>query len=391
MARLERFKSVFDEFQDGFDRGFDRQVKLATLVQNARAQFAQEQRQRTLTNLEVSKYNMLEPFLQAAETRKLALMQKYAPELDYYNAQRTNAIAQTSTREAQLQEALQRNDFAKAKEVSGGMNWRRNNTTGRIEQSFDNQNWFAGGVASDIIEGAQDVSRATQKEQYNQIMDAGSERRSNNTPQQSVSGTSVIDTTLGRGRRPDEYPSDPMNPLYPEPGIVRRSQVAASPVAIPSQIGAVGASTAGDPIAPLIYPDTVQENPYLGKGRRYAEGGVQAGDVPPPLNPFDLTIGKGQRPSSYPQTWFPAGTKESAKGASLPYPIVTDFDYDTQKGTSYTNASVGYIGDQEAIQATVGRDDALQIRKLRDMLRSETDPNQIAMIRARIKMLQSGQ
>jgi hypothetical protein len=70
---------------------------------------------------------------------------------------------------------------------------------------------------------------------------------------------------------------------------------------------------------------------------------------------------------------------------------VTDFDYDTQKGTSYTNASVGYIGDQEAIQATVGRDDALQIRKLRDMLRSETDPNQIAMIRARIKMLQSGQ
>jgi hypothetical protein len=181
MARLERFKSVFDEFQDGFDRGFDRQVKLAALVQQARAQYAQEERARANTNLDISRFNLAEPAAAAKAARDTYFLQKVAPELDYYSIQQRNAVAETASREAQLQQALSKQDFETARKLTGKQ-WRYYN--GRIESSGDGQNWFAGNAASDIVDQGLELTRAGQSESLRQLRNAA------NPPAPAVSNPS---------------------------------------------------------------------------------------------------------------------------------------------------------------------------------------------------------
>jgi hypothetical protein len=254
MARLERFKSAFDEFQDGFDRGFDRQVKLAALVQQARAQYAQEERARANTNLDISRFNLAEPAAAAKVARDTYFLQKVAPQLDYYSIQQRNAVAETASREAQLQQALSKQDFETAKKLTGKQ-WRYYN--GRIESSGDGQNWFAGNAASDIVDRGLELTRAGQKESLRQLTNAA------NPPAPAVSNPSSSVFT-----QPAAAPS-PADIAFPLTGGVSSAQAAGASFVSPEQRRQDDLLNLG--LVPPASNLTNEESPYgdfMGKGRR---------------------------------------------------------------------------------------------------------------------------
>jgi hypothetical protein len=254
MARLDRFKSVFDEFQDGFDRGFDRQVKLAALIQQARAQYAQEERARANTNLDISRFNLAQPVAAAKAARDLYFLQQVAPQLDANAIQERLAISSANSRNAQLQEALSRQDFDTAQKLTGKQ-WRFYN--GRIESSADGQNWFAGNTASDIVDQGMQLTRAGQNESLRQLANAA------NPPAPAGSNPSSSVFT-----QPAAAPS-PADIAFPLTGRTARDRVAGASFVSPEQRRQDELLNLG--FIPPASNLTNEESPYgdfMGKGRR---------------------------------------------------------------------------------------------------------------------------